>query len=265
VRKTFEVKRSKLEFWLKLAAALVAGFLVSPFIIVAVQGLLGLGLAVAVTVTLVQIAPWFARKVANWKLKALKAEAERNPIEHLQNDYMEQDRLLQNKAELIKQFATEVEMYKTFLDKEGQFFPKTKEQGLPRLARMQQALELKRAEWKQAARSVELFGTAVREADSMYRAGLAALKVEQLAQIQMKDRILQDTLNNVALDSVYRTLATSMASLDNAVMLSIDEPQALSEFKQPTVQQLELLNREPVPQLQGVSVKVDNYVVPNPR
>ncbi len=89
-----EQKKAKFGNWIKVAALGVVGLLVAPFIMMAIGGLIGLAVAAAVGFVLVQLAPWFALKVANYKYRLMDAEkvehikqvvsaAEQNPIETL--------------------------------------------------------------------------------------------------------------------------------------------------------------------------------------
>src|SRR4051812_17096150 len=77
-------------FWgnvVKIGAVLVGGFLVAPFVWVAVGGLLGLAVGVAIIVVTWMLRHWFFDVAANMRLKLIKAEAARNPVETLQEEY----------------------------------------------------------------------------------------------------------------------------------------------------------------------------------
>jgi len=69
----------------------VLGLIVAPVIFIAIYGLVGLtlALAIAAVVTLVGWAtlPWLGTVAANWKLKLLKQEAAHNPVETMQTNF----------------------------------------------------------------------------------------------------------------------------------------------------------------------------------
>lgn len=81
-----EQKRKRIEGLVKIGGLCVIGLVVAPFIFLTIQGLLGLVLAAGISFTAINFVPWYAAKVANWRLKAIKHEASKNPIETLQND-----------------------------------------------------------------------------------------------------------------------------------------------------------------------------------
>ena len=70
--------------------AVILGLVVAPFIFVAIAGLVGLtvALAIAAVVTLAgwALLPYAGMVAANWKIKLLKREASRNPVETMQNE-----------------------------------------------------------------------------------------------------------------------------------------------------------------------------------
>ena len=98
-----ELKRKRIETLVKYAALPVVGFFVAPFILVAIKGLIGLAVAAAVSLVVVNLAPAFAVTVANWRLKAIKAAAAMNPIETLENQYADKQAALLRMRENIKQ------------------------------------------------------------------------------------------------------------------------------------------------------------------
>lgn len=67
----------------KVAALLTVGFFVAPFIWVALGGLLGLIVAGAVCVVTWMLRGWFYSVVANMRMKLVKAEAQRNPVDFI--------------------------------------------------------------------------------------------------------------------------------------------------------------------------------------
>ena len=93
-------------FWgnvAKYGAVLVAGFLVAPYIWVAIGGLIGLIVAVVVI-----LAAWMLRPVAfsfaaNMRLKLIKSEAAKNPVETLQNDLKDKAQALAKRDALLHQ------------------------------------------------------------------------------------------------------------------------------------------------------------------
>jgi uncharacterized membrane protein len=80
-----EVTRAKIDKWGKIVIAGLVCLAVSPIIFAVVKGALGLLIAFIVGATTLTFTPWFTMKLANWKVKAIVAEAKANPIETLTN------------------------------------------------------------------------------------------------------------------------------------------------------------------------------------
>jgi predicted kinase len=77
--------KQRIERWTKIAIGLVAAVVISPVVFLAVKGIVGLALALLVGSFCIAMAPVVAMKFANWRVKGIKAEAQENPIETLQN------------------------------------------------------------------------------------------------------------------------------------------------------------------------------------
>lgn len=77
--------KQRIERWAKIAIGLVAAVVISPFVFLAVKGIVGLALALLVGSFCIAMAPVVAMKFANWRVKGIKAEAQENPIETLEN------------------------------------------------------------------------------------------------------------------------------------------------------------------------------------
>lgn len=82
---TLEVKKQAIAKWAKYALGAVAALVISPIIFLVVKGIVGLMIAGTLGLVMINAAPWVAMKLANWKVRAIKAEAGANPIETLEN------------------------------------------------------------------------------------------------------------------------------------------------------------------------------------
>src|ERR1035441_6435880 len=102
---TPEQRKQRLETILKVVGVAVVGFIVAPFILQAIGGLIGLGVAAAIGFVGINFFSYFSMKVANWRLKAIKAEAMKNPCETLQNEYIKKSHALDDYRTNIARFA----------------------------------------------------------------------------------------------------------------------------------------------------------------
>lgn len=103
-----QARRKRIETIVKVAGLAVAGFVVAPFVYIAIQGLIGLTIAGFLSLCIIYATPVAASKLANWRLKLLKAEAMKNPVETLQNQYVKKTQALDDFREQIKIFSTQV-------------------------------------------------------------------------------------------------------------------------------------------------------------
>jgi hypothetical protein len=76
-----EQKRANYDKWFKIGLVALAALLLSPIIFLVVKGIVGLALAAGIGLIIVNLAPVFSMKLANWKVKGIIAEAKENPIE----------------------------------------------------------------------------------------------------------------------------------------------------------------------------------------
>lgn len=184
-------------------------------------GLVALAFAftAAVIAFLVNMAPVMGMKFANWKLAALKAEAERNPIETLQNQQRELEKGLKSQEKAITDFDTEVENYATSLtDEIEKGFPEAAAKGLPTLNNMRRLLAYRRLKYKKAQEKILQRARKVQQAESEYRVALAAKRVTAAAG-EDGDTVLNQILENIAFKSVESTVNSSMAELRTAIMV----------------------------------------------
>ena len=105
---TLQTRRNRIETGVKVVGLAVAGFVVAPFISVAIQGIIGLAVAATVSLGIVYATPAVASSLANWRLKLIKAEAMRNPVETLQNQYVKKQQALEEFREQIRIFSAQV-------------------------------------------------------------------------------------------------------------------------------------------------------------
>lgn len=84
-------RRAKLERNAKVALILVAGLVAAPVTAIAIGGLVGIGVAAFLGFGMLAAMKPMSMKFANWRLKAIKAEARKNPIESTENVYIQNE------------------------------------------------------------------------------------------------------------------------------------------------------------------------------
>src|SRR4051812_46457614 len=99
---TPEQRAKRLGSWVKVGSFVVLGLVVAPIVGLAIYGLMGIVVAALIGFTAIAVAPVVGMKLENAKLKALKAEARRNPVETLQSEFMRRQDLLEEKRTSIE-------------------------------------------------------------------------------------------------------------------------------------------------------------------
>ena len=207
--------------WLAIPAVLLLGP-VSYFIAYALFGAtlaLGAGsLLIATWLVIVNLWPKWAMQLANYKLKALKEEAERNPIETLQNQQTELERRLMEQSVKITSLDTGVENYRTYLVETARTEPEAAAAGIPTLRNMEKLLIFRRMKWQAARVKLTERSRKIKSADAKYKVALQARELTKVAG-EPDDSVLQGILESVAFGAVESTVNESMAALRTAVMV----------------------------------------------
>lgn len=213
-----EIRKVRLAAWVKWTLGLVAAVVIAPVVFLAVKGLVGLAIALVVGLAIVNFAPVVGMTFANWKLKALKGEAGRNPIETLQNQQIEKERDLKSEAEKISLFDAAVETFRSQLMAEAQEHPESAATGVPTLRQMERLLAFRRLKYKRAAEDIKARRRKVELAQSRYRVALLAQEVTKAAG-ETEGNVLDKILEDIAFNAVDETVNLSMASLRTAIMV----------------------------------------------
>jgi hypothetical protein len=217
---TPEQRKQRTELVIKVVGLLGVCLVLGPLATTLAAGgmaLAGLIVGAAALFTVVKFIPWFALKIGNARLKAIKAEAAKNPVETLQNDYQKRQTALGEFRQKIVNFSAEV---KNFADKLVDFnkrfpaeAPKFKEQ----LAKMKQLLDLRQKKYQQAQDNLGAYELEIQKAGAIWDMGQAAAKMNEAAGMTEED-FLQKIQVETALDSITINLNEAFADLEISLM-----------------------------------------------
>lgn len=229
-----EAKRKRIEFWTKGLGLAVVGFIVAPFVFIAIKGLIGLVVAATIGCGIVFFLPVVAAKFANWRLKALKAEATKNPVETLQNDFrIRQEKVYQFRDNIknffaeIENFANEVEIMKSSHPKDAAKFEVT-------LNKMRGVYAIRQQKYEQAKKQLVAYEQEIERANAIWNMAQSANRLGEAAGMTDSD-FLQKIMSETALDSVQKNLNFALAELEvSLVDESSDGPNLVTD-KQKTV------------------------------
>jgi hypothetical protein len=212
-----ELKRKRIETVVKILALLVVGFFVAPFVFISIKGLAGLAIAFILSLTVLNFIPWFAAKLANWKLKALKAEASTNPIETLQNDYMARMNALASFRDSIRDFSAQVGIFKEKLVGFKEKYPKDANKFDEQVNQMKTLLQLRKQKYEEAKGNLESYELEIQKADAIWQMSLAAAEMNKAAGVDT-DEFYAKIQVETALDSVQKSLNSAFADLEVSLL-----------------------------------------------
>lgn len=213
-----DLKRKKLATAVTWGLGITGAVVVSPIIFLAVKGAVGVALAGTLGLAIVNFAPVVAMKFANWKIKAIKAEAKANPIETLQN-------LLIEKEKAFEDFKVSVSAAKTaqkdFEDKVVQFkqkYPARAAEFEAQVVAMRGLVEKKVRALKDAQQAIKVGYDKLDEMKAYWEMSQAAQRANAAANLDtgdMYEKLKVDT----ACDAVFESMNKAFAEVEIAAAL----------------------------------------------
>ena len=216
-----EKKKRNIDLAVKgIGFTVIAGglFLISPFVLGAIQGLLGVIALGAIGLTANAFIPYFSLKLANWRISTLKAEAAQNPIETLQNDYLIKKDALTRFAESIRTFKAEIGVFGSKLNEFKKLYPQDTEKFDDQLKKMNQLLKLREDKYKEANQSLKNYENEIARANSMWEMAKAAARMHNASGVVNEEDFLQKIQKETALESVTRGMETAFADLETSLL-----------------------------------------------
>lgn len=225
-----EQRKRRIELMVKLAAMVVVGFFVAPFVFIAIKGLIGLMVAAVISLAAVNFAPFVAVKIANWRLKALKYEASKNPIETLQNNFKDRIAALTNYRTAIRDFAAEVQTFHDKLDGFKTEWPTESGKFDTQYSQMVSLLEIRKQKYEQAKVGLKRYEAEISKAKAIWDMSQAAAKLANAAGVNT-DEFYAKIMVETALDSVQKSVSTSFADLEISLLDEKKAPASINTAK----------------------------------
>lgn len=225
-----ELKHKKIQTAVKIVGTGVVGFFVAPFVLTAIGGIIGLSVAAITSFVAINLIPWFGMKVANWRIKLIKNEAMKNPVETLQNQYVQKSKALEDFKENIRVFAGQV---LSFSDQVKQYVKEGLEDAdvyVDQLSKMKQLLDLRQNKYQEAKDALEEFSETIKRTDKKWKMACAAMAMNEAAG-QMEGDIFDKICIETALDSVQNKLNQSFADLEIALLDEVREKNPVNTQK----------------------------------
>ena len=210
-------------FWgniAKYGALLVAGFLVAPFIWVAIGGLIGLIVAVVVILAAWMLRPVVFSFAANMRLKLIKSEAAKNPVETLQNDLKDKAEALGKRKEAIETLNSQIRTFSDKVDEiKASYGPE--DAGYQKLSR--DLADLRRVyahrcdKWKEAREQLKLYEEEIKRANMIWEAAQAAAAARETSG-RTEDEFYAKLRTETAFEAIKKSYNDALASLDTALL-----------------------------------------------
>lgn len=211
-------KRQQYATFVKWGLVLLA-IALAPFIMWAVKNLAIAAAAGAVGLAIVNFAPAVAMKFANWKLKAIKAEATKNPIETLQNVFRARTADKNAFRERITAFRSEVSGFADKVDLFKTQFPKDAERYVRQLEGMRNLLKRREQKYLQVKAELEQFELEIQRADAIWKMSLAAQAMNEAAGMESED-VYAKIKTETAIESVQQSLNLAFSEMETDLLES---------------------------------------------
>jgi hypothetical protein len=209
-------QKQKIVTLVKVGMFVLTGFVVAPAIFVAIKGMVGLAVAAVAGLFMINVTPAIADAFANWRLKLIKAEAGRNPIETLQIDFGKRQDALHRFKDAINTFSASVMNFSDKLEGFRVQFPQDSEKFDSQLAKMKKLLEIRRNRYKEAEAAVKQYAAEIDRAKAIWDMGLEAAKMNAAAGMTEED-FMQKIKVETALDSVTKSMNSAFAELETSL------------------------------------------------
>ena len=219
---TPEQRKQRIETIAKVVGLLGVCFVLGTTTIAATVmtgiGVLGaLILASAGVFTVWKFIPWFAMMIGNARLKAIKAEAMKNPVETLQNQLVKKREALQVFKEQIRIFIGQVMSFETQVKQYVKEGLEDAQVYVEQLGKMKQLQALRQAKMKQVEEQLNEFEESIERTDRKWKMALAAQAMNEAAG-EIAGDVFDKICIETSVNAVQDKLNESMADLEMALM-----------------------------------------------
>lgn len=224
--KTPEQKAARWGFWAKIASFAAIGLVAAPIVAMTIYGIAGLIVAGVLAASAIVFAPIVGDILQNWKLKALKAEARRNPVETLQNELLRRTVLLNEKKDSIELFLGKVQTFKSKMEAFSTRYPAERQRFAEQLEQMQKLGQIKKKNWRLAKVELENFAAEIEKAGAIWEMGQCAADTAEscgMSEEEFYAKIKVET----SMDAITESMNRAFSQLELEEMES--EPLAKSQ------------------------------------
>ncbi len=203
----------------KYAALLGVGFFVAPYVFTAITGLIGLLAAGGIMLGAWMVLPTIEAGAANLRLKFIKAEAAKNPIETLQNEYLRRTQSLNERKEKIETLAAKTAGFGTKLSQFKRDYPSEAHVYQDIYDKMVLLLQRSRGQWVLAEKQLDSFDREIEKAKAKWDMALAAADLRKDAG-NVEAEFFAKLRVECSFDAIELGMNSAFAQLDTLLMES---------------------------------------------
>jgi hypothetical protein len=201
----------------KWAAFAIVGFLVSPFILATIEGMLGLLVAGAIAGGVYFAMPALQSAAINMRLKMIKAEAAKNPIETLEAEYLRRADLLDQRKTAIGNFDAKTRTFGDKLDGFKRDYPTEAPKYQQIYDNMLLLLKRQNQQWMIAAKGLKAFDGEIKKAKAMWAMAIAANEAQAGSGLG-DDQFYAKLKTETALDAIQDGMNGAFSQLDTLLL-----------------------------------------------
>lgn len=191
--------------------------LLAPFLFMAVGGLVAAIVFLVIVGAAMALAPAMSMKFANWRIKAIQAEARRNPIQTMTAVLIRRQQDLGKQNAKIDKYEAAVQLFESKVKSLKRQFPDDQKGFEEQLEGMRKLLALRRERARDAKAQLAVFEAEIDKQKARYEVAMAALQVERQSKNIDDQEVFDKIKINESFDAVELAVGESFAQLSSAL------------------------------------------------
>jgi len=211
---TIAQRARRIKLITQTALFVVIGLIGAPIAFFAIKGLLGLIACGIIGTLAITFGPVLGDMAANAKLKLLKAEAARNPIETLDRELLNRQQMLQQHFESIGKLRTKCLIFEGRVGEFAKKYPAQAPQFQKQLGAMLEVLAAHEDRYTKTSAEVQVFSDEIAKASAIWEMSLAAAEAAETTRESAAETFYARIKTETALDAIQEAMTTSFSQLD---------------------------------------------------
>ena len=225
-------KRAKYDTIFKVVLIGLGALIISPIIFMVVQGMIGAIIAAGVGLVAVNAAPWFSMKLANWKVKAIIAEAKENPIETMVNLLVEKKKAFHEFRKSVESAVTASKVFRNQTNEFSRKYPARAAEFTKQADDMEKLIQRKVTALQEAKQMLTVGEEKLVEMQAYYDMSQSAIAANKAAGMDTGD-LYEKLKSDTACNSVFESISRAFSELEVAAALA--EPAQLTNNQSPVL------------------------------